>query len=234
MKRLSLLILFFSICFFIFVMGPPFMGYKFAPYPLMNTADVVDLLTPLVLVPLYWMLFRINGDIGASLKENLVFMVFAGIWVLGKSMQLTANSIGHLTSGMTGSDIYNLVYFYDEVLGHYIWHIGVIGFSGLLVYRQLKNPFTERKELSWQTIVAGIIYGFTFFAMTVEGQTTLLAVPVALLAVVSGAVLWKNQTNRQPLFSFFLVGYLIAVILFAVWGIWQHGLPEFSEVGIIK
>jgi hypothetical protein len=31
----------------------------------------------------------------------------------------------------------------------------------------------------------------------------------------------------------FFTAYLIAIILFAVWGIWQHGFPEFSEVGLI-
>ena len=109
-------------------------------------------------------------------------MVFTAFWVLGKGMQLTANSIGHLTANMTGSDVYNLIYFYDEVLGHYLWHLGLIGFSALLIYHQWKNPFAEGKSLNWQNILAGIIYGFTFFAMVVEGQTTLMGVPFASLA----------------------------------------------------
>lgn len=233
MRLLSLFILVFSIAFAIFVMGPPFLGYGFSPYPLMKIADVFDLLTPLVLIPLYWMLFRMNRDRDANLKENLIFMVFTGFWVLGKGMQLTANSIGHLTTNLMGSDVYNLTYFYDEVLGHYLWHFGVIGFSALLIYRQWKNPFAEGNSLNWQNILAGIIYGFTFFAMVIEGQTTPMGVPFALLAVIFGFMLWRNKINRQPLLSVFLVGYLIAVILFAIWGIWQHGLPEFTEVGII-
>ena len=233
MRRLSLVILGFSIAFAVFVMGPPFLGYTFNPYPLMNIADIFDLSTPLVLIPLYWMLFRINRNADASLKENLVFMVFTGFWVLGKGMQLTANSIGHLTANMAGSDVYNLIYFYDEVLGHYLWHFGVIGFSALLIYRQWKNPFAEGKSLNLQNILAGIIYGFTFFAMIVEGQTTLMGVPFAVLTVICCFILWRNKINRQPVLTLFLVGYSVAVILFAVWGIWQHGLPEFSEVGII-
>lgn len=234
MRRLSLLMLIFSLAFAIFVMGPPFLGYEFRPYPLMAIADIFDLFTPLVLIPLYWMLFRINGNGNASLKENLVFILLTGFWVLGKGIQLTANSIGHLTANMTGTDVYKLTYFYDEVLGHYLWHFGVISLSVLLIYRQWKNPFAEGKGLSWQNTLAGIIYGFTFFAMVVEGQTTLMGVPFAVLAVILGFVLWRNKINRQPLLWLFLLGYLIAVILFAVWGIWQHGLPEFSKVGIIK
>ena len=233
MRRLSILILVFSIAFAVFLIGPPFLGYTFSPYPLMNIADIFDLFTPLVLIPLYWMLFRMNGNEDASLKENLLFMFFTAFWVLGKGIQLTANSIGHLTTNMVGSEIYNLIYFYDEVLGHFLWHFGVIGLSTLLIYRQWKNPFPERRGLTWQNVLAGIIYGFTFFAMVVEGQTTPMGVPFAVLIVICCLILWRNKINRQPLLSLFLVGYLVAVILFAIWGIWQKGLPEFTEVGII-
>ena len=233
MRRLSLVILGFSIAFAVFVMGPPFLGYTFNPYPLMNIADIFDLFTPLVLIPLYWMLFRINRNTNASLKENLVFMVFTSFWVLGKGMQLTANSIGHLTANTAGSDVYNLTYFYDEILGHYLWHFGVISLSTLLIYRQWKNHFPGGIGLTWQNILAGIIYGFTFFVMVVEGQTTLMGVPFAVIAVICCFILWRDKTNRQPLISLFLVGYLVATILFAVWGTWQKGLPEFTDVGII-
>jgi hypothetical protein len=233
MKRLSSIILAFSVAFAIFVMGPPFLGYEFSPYPLMKIADIFDLFTPLVLIPLYWMLFRMNRNEETSLKENLIFIFFTSFWVLGKGMQLTANSIGHLTANMTGSDIYSLTYFYDEVLGHYLWHFGVIGLSALLIYHQWKNPFTKEIGLTWKNIPAGIIYGFTFFAMVVEGQTTLMGVPFAALVAIWCFILWRNKFNRQPLISLFLVGYLVATILFIVWGIWQHGLPEFTEVGII-
>jgi hypothetical protein len=32
----------------------------------------------------------------------------------------------------------------------------------------------------------------------------------------------------------FFTGYLCALLLFAIWGIWQHGFPGFFEAGIIK
>ena len=85
---------------------------------------------------------------------------------------------------MIGSDVYNLTYFYDEVLGHYVWHFGVIGLSSLLIYRQWKNPFPQGKSVTGNNIIAGIIYGFTFFAMVVEGQTTLMGVPFTVLAII--------------------------------------------------
>ena len=44
-------------------------------------------------------------------------------------IRVTSNSIGHPLEGMRGSDTCWLTNFYDETLGHYLWHVG---FAGLL------------------------------------------------------------------------------------------------------
>ncbi len=232
-KGLSLVVPVFSVAFAIFVLGPPFLGYTFGPYPLMDVADVFDLFTPLVVLPLYWLLFRLEGDKPASLVENLAFMVLAGLWVLGQSMHLTANSIGHLTETMPSTDVYNLTYFYDERLGHYLWHLGVIGLSALLIYRQWKNPLTERRIFTWGNVLAGILYGFTFFAMVNEGGTVPVGLPFAVLAVIFILVWGRRRLNQQPLLFWFLTAYSLAILLFAIWGIWHQGFPGFFEVGIV-
>ena len=41
-KRLSLYVLVFAIAFMIFILGPPFLGINFGPYPLMKVADIFD------------------------------------------------------------------------------------------------------------------------------------------------------------------------------------------------
>jgi hypothetical protein len=77
-NRIASHFLVFSVAFALFILGPPFLGYKFSPYPLMHVADVLDLFTPLFLIPLYWLLFRLEGSPEPSVKENLFFMVLAG------------------------------------------------------------------------------------------------------------------------------------------------------------
>jgi hypothetical protein len=226
--------LIFSIALVIFVLGPPFLGYQFGPYPLMNVADVLDVFTPLVLLPLYWLLFNFNGVKPSSIKSNLIFMVFAAFWVLGQGMHLSANSIGHLTEGMKGTSIYNLTEFYDETLGHYLWHFGMIGLSGLLIYRQRNNPISEIKEMPWINIIGGAIYGFVFFAMIVEGSTVPMGLPFAVLAVFFILFLSGRGKIKQPLNLFFLTGYSVALLLLAIWGIWHHGFPGFFETGLVK
>jgi len=230
--RLPLFILIFSISFAIFVLFPPLLGYTFGPYPLMKIADVFDLFTPLILVPLYWILFHLNSKETTNLKLTVIFLGLASIWILGQSMHLTANSIGHLTESMTGTSIYTLTSFYDERLGHYVWHFGVIGLSALLIFHQWKNPLTEKINPG-KIIPAGIIYGFTFFAMLIEGVTWPMGLPFSIIATIIILFRIGGKIKYQPLNLFFLTGYLVTLVLFTAWGIWQQGLPEFSKVGII-
>ncbi len=145
MKRLSLFILIFSITFTLFLFGPPLLNKQFSIYPLMKIGDVFDIFTPLILIPLYWLLFRLAEDKSPSLKENLIFLFIAAFWVVGHGMHLSANSIGHLLEGTEGSDVYNLAYFYDEILSHYLWHFGIVGLSALVIFRQWKIPLPKAK-----------------------------------------------------------------------------------------
>lgn len=52
MKRLSVLTVIFAVAFTVFFIGPPLLGTTFSLYPLMRVGDVLDILTPLVLLPL--------------------------------------------------------------------------------------------------------------------------------------------------------------------------------------
>jgi len=108
MKRLSVIILLFAIAFTVFFMSPPFLTKQFGVYPLMKVGDVFDIFTPLILIPLYWMLFRLNADKAPGLTEILIFLLFAVFWVEGQGMHLSANSIHHLLKGMESSDAYSL------------------------------------------------------------------------------------------------------------------------------
>jgi hypothetical protein len=228
-----LLIPIFSIAFLVFFVGPPFLGRPFGPYPLMKVADVLDLFTPLVLIPLYWLLFRSNGNRVISLRENVGFLVLAAFWVLGQGMHLAANSIGHLLESQVGTPVYNLTNFYDEVLSHYLWHFGVIGLSAAIIYNRWRNPFAEGRAATWAVIAAGIIYGFTYFLIIIEGATAPLGVTFAVLAVLFILVWGRKNLKQQPVLFFFLVAYLLAILFFAGWGIYWKGLPEFSKVGLL-
>lgn len=233
MKRLPLLTLIFSIAFAVFFIAPAFLSKQLSFYPLMKAGDLLDIFTPLALIPLYWLLFRNGTDKAPGTMETVTFFVLAALWIEGQGMHLAANSIGHFLKGLTGTDAYSLANFYDEVLSHYMWHGGVMGLSLLLVLRQWRTPLTEGQTAKWMPGLAGFIYGFTFFIIIIEGATTAFGVPFATLFTLFGLIWGRNKLKQRPILLFFFVAYLTAAIFFAGWAIYWRGLPEFSQVGII-
>jgi hypothetical protein len=233
MKRLSLLAMAFAILFAVFFIAPPFLNKQFGLYTLMKVGDLIDVFTPLVLIPMYWLLFRLDAGKFPGLKANLIFILIAAFWIEGQGMHLAANSIGHLLKGLEGSDVFNLTNFYDEVLGHYLWHFGIFGLSALVIFRQWQNPFNKEQAVSWLLILAGIIHGFTLFIIVIEARTAPLGVTFAIVVALLGLILGRNRFSQRPMLLFFFVACIVATALFFSWGIYWHGLPEFSAVGII-
>ena len=240
MYRLSFWILLFVIFSVIFIIGLVFLGNPFPPYELISYQDLLDLLTPLVLIPIYWLLFKFASNKPSTLAEEIIFLVLASLWVMGQGMHLAANSISNLIESMassgqvdvTGSDIFNLTYFYDEQLGHILWHIGMLGLAGLLIYKEWLQPAGYLSVWS-VTILSGVIYGFTLFAITNEGQTVWLGSPFSILVILFTLVWGRRKLSKQPILAFLFIACLVAALLYAGWGIYWGDFPGFFEVGII-
>jgi hypothetical protein len=217
MTSRSSVILVFAIAFAAFFSLPAILGQPFPPYPLMHWGDVVDLFTPLVLIPLYWLLLRdaSGGAVGAV--ATVVFLLLAALWVEGQGMHLSANSISNLLGAGT-TDVHELVYFYDEVLSHYIWHFAIIGLSVLPLVFAGRAVVVAGASVRWAAIVpASILYGLTYFLAVAEGQTVPLGLPAAAL-IVLWLLLGKRRLARSDnLVAFFLVGYGLAVVVFTGW-----------------
>ena len=131
MRRPGVLALAFAIAFIALFLAPPFLPYRFPWYGLINWADVVDLATPLILIPMYWLLFAEFGQ-PKSTGWAVVFLVLAAAWVDGHGIHLAANAIGHLLKNQPGP-AQDLTEFWDERFGHYLWHGAVLGLSGLIL-----------------------------------------------------------------------------------------------------
>ena len=78
-------------------------------------------------------------------------------------------------------------------------------------------------------VVAGILYGLTYFIAIIEGGTYVFGVPFALLATLLTVIWARDRLDKTPVISFFFTGYLIATMLFMIWGIMWQGFPEFSD-----
>ena len=236
MKRLSLLALIFAFLSLVFFLLLVFLRIPFVTYPLMSWQDALDVLTPLVLIPIYWLMYRGVASGRNSLTSEIVFMVMSAFWVMGQGMHLSANSINNLGGYLARdgvvdvkpTDLYTLTYFYDEYLSHYLWHIGVVGLAALLIYESWHQPMDERTD--WKLVVpAGILYGFTCFCFFVEGNTMILGLPlvtsVSLLILIWG----RGKLAQQPILAFFFAAFLFTFLLFAGWGLYWGGFPPIME-----
>lgn len=236
-NRLSWMVLVFSIAFAAVHALPLLLGEPFDPYPVITTGAVIDLLTPLVMVPLYWFLYRVDQTRTVAFAPTwswVAFLVLTALWIEGHSIHLPTNAISLvLKSEGIGGDTQALTHLYDEVLSHYLWHTGMVGLSGLIMFRQWQMPFAgERSSLALEA-AAGSMYGVVFFGTVVEGGTVPLGLPFAALVTLFGLVWGRKRFRQQPLLAFFFTGYLVATVLFAGWAIYWGGLPQFTEVGII-
>lgn len=199
----------------------------------MKLKDVADVFTPLVIIPLYWLLFQLSPEKKFSLREGFLFMIFAALWVEGQGMHLSANSIGGLLQEATEADVYSLTLFYDEVLSHYIWQLGMVGLSTLILIRQWHHPLPVERSWLPLDLVAGVIHGFMFFVIVVEARTAPLGIPFAIAITLVGLIWGRNELRKQPLLAFYLASYGVAILFFMGWALYWGGLPQFSEVGII-
>jgi hypothetical protein len=238
--RLSLLTLAFAVLSAVFFLLLTFLRVPFSLYPLMSVQDAADLLTPVVLIPVYWLMFKYAASTEPGPWEEIVFMVLASFWVLGQGMHLSANSINNLAGALarqreldiTGTGIYRLIYFYDEHLGHYLWHIGIVGLAGLLIYREWRHP-AGVPTIWWAAALAGVIYGFTYFCVFLEGQTVPLGLPCAVIVALLTLLGARKRLGLRPLLAFFFISCTVAIVLFAAWGLVWGGFPQFSDVGLI-
>jgi hypothetical protein len=241
MKCQSYLVLLFAFLSVIFFLLLIFLRIPFPLYPLMSWQDVLDILTPLVLLPVYRVLFKRTSNEPTSSHEETWFILFAALWASGQGMHLGANSVTNLaehlakTGGLNilDSSIYELTYFFDEHLSHYLWQIGILGLAAVLVCREWAHPAGE-KTVWWAAITGGMLYGLTTFGFTLEGQTLPIGVPFAIMLVLVIFILGRKDLGERPLRAFFLMTALVAVALLVAWILlWGFPIPQISEVGWI-
>ncbi|MEL6928137.1 MAG: hypothetical protein AAFO95_05860 [Cyanobacteria bacterium J06600_6] len=231
-ERLDWLLVIFAIVYALLIIAPALLSQEFMLMPLMTQGDALDLIAPLILVPGYWLLLKTGAKPAPSQKEILIFLLFVIIWVEGHGMHLASNSIARLAKEIPDGQTAILTNFYDEKLSHYLWHIGLFGLSGTVIYRQWQNPTADSSPWGYE-VLGGIIHGVTCFIDVVESATVYLSFPWLLAIVLFGLFKGKKPWQRQPMLRFFWTAYLLAILLLLAWGIYWGGFPEFSQLGII-
>jgi hypothetical protein len=178
-------------------------------------ADWIDLATPYVVTG------AAAGALRAARASRGTWTVFWFATVLytqGHGIHLAANSIGNAVAGKQQP-----TYLWDEHVGHYLWYLGFA-----LLVAALASTLAERRHRGGiGAHLLALLVGFTNFTNSVEGQTPILGIALAVVFVAWGVV------TRDGLGRVLLTAYGFSLLLFAAFGFWQGGFPEFSTLGWI-
>jgi Ceroid-lipofuscinosis neuronal protein 6 len=223
-----------AVAFAVLVNGPALFPAPFGPYPLLRWGDVLDLFSPLVLLPLYWTVLCMYSAGTTCTRSTIAFIGMAGLWAEAQGMHLAANSIGHYLGSGPDAPSTELAYMYDEVLSHYLWHFAIIALSLLLLVRERTAYGQKKCSNPYLVAAAGALYGLSFFIIVDEGQTVPLGLPFAVIIVVWALFRARHGLSQHPVSLFLLVTYAVASVLLIGWGVYWRGFPEFSSLGWIQ
>lgn len=227
--RIRNLLMIFSVVFIVFHLVPFFLDYQFKlTLPLLG--DFVDLLTPFLLILLYFLIYvelnRKKHFIFPSRWVIGAFVAGAVFLVSGHGMHLAANSVARLLEYAPTSSVYALNYFFDETLGHIWWHVGILILSLGAIILQLKIPYDNEPKIA--IIIPAVLYAITLAVISIEGQTTYLMLPASLLIGIGLHYFIKKRKlkEKQPIVFYFYYGYLITAVLMIIYGIVFKGFPQ--------
>lgn len=172
-------------------------------------ADWTDLLTPYLVLGTAAAALR-SGAAGAGTWAT--FGIGAVAYVEGHGIHLAANSIGNNAPS-------TLAHFWDEVIGHYVFHVGTA-----LVIAALAITFGHRA--GWpagKMAPLALAVGFTHATNGLEGGTAVLGIATAV-----GFVLWGWQLRKGAGVAL-IWAYLPALTVILAYGIAHRGFPQPSS-----
>jgi hypothetical protein len=155
-------------------------------------ADWLDLAVPwLVLTPAAVTMWA------AEVSGRSWVLYGAGViaYSSGHGIHLAANSVGNASQGQTA-------HLWDEVVGHYVWFLGVA-----LVLAALMRTMVARPRPRAVGYVLAVGVGLTWASNAVGGGTLIFSLTVAVAATVFGWI------RRRELGIVMLVGFLPAVLV---------------------
>ncbi len=236
--RLPAALLAYALALAVFLLVPPYLRASVGPPVGFTLQEAADLLTPVIAIPLAWLVLDLSGGLGR--RGLVVFLLVAVAWVEGQAIHLAANAVGDAFPPGGADAFYatgpgDLDHWLDEVLGHWLWHGAWVALALLMLSLGRGAEPTRGTAAGPITGLGGFVYGATFFLVTVEGVTTALGIPASIVILGWSALEARRGLAGRAVVTFFLVAAAATLIGYAGWAALHGGaLPEFSEVGLFK
>jgi hypothetical protein len=233
-KRLPGTLLAYAFALAVFLLVPPNLHPTVGPPTWFTLQEAVDLLTPVVLIPLAWFALDCCGVIRG--RTLVAFLIIAAVWVEGQGIHLAANAIGDAFARGAARDAFyatdagDLDHWLDEVLSHWMWHLAWAALAILMLGVATRRRVWPTGPGGATSGIAGILHGVTFFFVTTEGATTALGIPVSILLLAWSAGLTCIGSSH-PVVRFMLVSSAATLLVYVGWAALNGGrLVEPCEV----
>lgn len=236
--QLSSALLAYAVVLAAFLLVPPYLKTSVGPPQAFTLQEAADLLTPLVVIPLAWLVLDRAGGLGS--RGLVPFLLAAALWVEGQGIHLAANAIGDAFPHGGAEAFYRTVpgdlnLWLDETLSHWMWHLAWVGLSILMLAAATRGTLALREGSRATATAAGLLHGVVFFLVSVEGVTTLLGIPASVLMLGWCLLAGRSGRGRHPVVRFFLVSTVVTLVGYVAWAALNHWtLPEFSKVGLFS
>ena len=207
-----------------------------------SLGEAIDLLTPfffiggIILVLEQIRRRRAGQDLGYSDAFPFGLAIIFGILMTsGQGMHLSSNSLSHFLSERNHGDIYWLNYLYDEVISHYMWHVGAFGLSAAVALYQLKYPLKGPSVSTLSLLPAAVLVAFTFAFASTEGETIPAIMPMTLIGLLGYMTVIKLRglsLAQRPMLMFSILYYVLMLLAWSAYAIAFGGfMPPLTLLG---
>lgn len=159
-------------------------------------------------------------------------------------MHATANAIDTFATEvrdyrhMMPEDLYQLIFFLDERLSHWLLFGTVTGLIACwLIFDRMAiaSPILPRNLLL--LLILGIIYGIVKAYGLIEARAVPLVIPMFIILMGLWFWYWRRSAlslteylRHRPFTTFVAIMSIFAVVTMVVWGIVFNGFPQPSEI----
>jgi hypothetical protein len=214
---------------------------------------IVDFLDLIVLAPFYIVTFfllqlQFIPEDSRLLKKFISFS-FIITFLYGHAMHMTANAINtygteiHNYLSEIPSDLYSLIYFFDENLGHWIMFVSLFVLFGF--WSQIEKPFQSShdagRQITWMVTI-GVLEGIFLGVAMIEGSQPILGYvfgALLFLCTLRNTLLRARQLGlveslaTYPATTFAMFGAAAILIAETVYHVIMGGFVQPSQITLI-